>query len=237
MGNQGALKIKPRVNNMRASTIAEWPVAPGAAVVTARYIAGMPSKALRSWRSERRRRLDELMAAHQTVGGTGRGRRWRTRELNWALTLRLAGEFQGFARDLHNLAIDFFVAAASAGNADLAEVLQERVTTNRLLERGNAQPGSLGSDFALLGLTLWPTLTRTDARAPTWNDSLDRLNRTRNAIAHVDEDALEALRREGHPVTLKAVRRWTRDLDGLAATMDDVVSVYLDQLLGQGRPW
>jgi hypothetical protein len=200
-------------------------------------LTGMPSTALTSWRSERRHRLDELLAAHQAVRGTGRGRRWRTRELNWALTLRLAGEFQGFARDLHDLAVDFFVATASAGNVDLAKVLQERVTTNRLLDHGNAQPGSLGSDFALLGLALWPALTRADVRAADWNKSLDRLNRTRNAIAHVDENELEALRLEGYPVTLIAVGKWTRDLDGLAATMDDVVSAYLDQILGQGRPW
>ena len=28
------------------------------------------------------------------------GRRWQTEQLNWALILRLAAEFQGFARDL-----------------------------------------------------------------------------------------------------------------------------------------
>src|SRR5208282_417485 len=36
----------------------------------------------------------------------------------------------------------------------------------------NAQPSSLGSDLALLGLTLWPALERMDPRAPTWNASL-----------------------------------------------------------------
>ena len=197
----------------------------------------MPSPALTTWRGDRQQRLDELLNAHQTVGGAGPGRRWRTRELNWSLTLRLAGEFQGFARDLHDQAVDHFADVVSAGNSGLAKVLRERTTTNRQLDRGNAQPGSLGSDFALLGLTLWPALEQKDGRAQSWNASLERLNKARNAIAHVDGDALELLRREGHPVTLAAVRAWRRDLNLLAATMDDVVSAYLDQLLGSGRPW
>lgn len=204
----------------------------------------MPSKALGSWRSDRLQRLDELLAAHQTVGGSGPGRRWRTRELNWALALRLAGEFQGFARDLHDEAADFFIATVAAGNADIADVLRERTTTNRQLDRGNAQPGSLGSDFALLGMTLWPALDRASPRqAPRWNISLERLNKARNAIAHVDDARLVDLRREMRlppgrsPVTLVTVQGWRQHLDRLAETMDDVVSAYLDRLLRHGRPW
>jgi hypothetical protein len=55
-----------------------------------------------TWRKERSERLDELLHAHQSVGGPSRGRRWRTATLNEALLLRLAAEFQGFARDLHD---------------------------------------------------------------------------------------------------------------------------------------
>lgn len=197
----------------------------------------MPSMALASWRADRQQRLDELLAAHQIIGGAGPGRRWRTRELNWALTLRLAGEFQGFARHLHDLAVDHFVDTLASANTQLADTLRARMTTNRQLDRGNAQPSSLGSDFALLGLTLWPALERLDPRTPAWNASLARLNIARNAIAHVDQPQLDQLRVQGHPVTLAAVRTWRRDLDRLAATMDDVVSAYLDQLLGYGRPW
>jgi hypothetical protein len=197
----------------------------------------VPSLALANWRADRQQRLDELLAAHQIIGGPGPGRRWRTRELNWALTLRLAGEFQGFARHLHDLAVDYFVGTLAGGNTQLADTLRARMTTNRQLDRGNAQPSSLGSDFALLGLTLWPALERIDPRAPAWNASLARLNTARNAIAHVDQPQLDQLRVQGHPVTLVAVRTWRRDLNRLAETMDDVVSAYLDQLLGFGRPW
>lgn len=197
----------------------------------------MASVALVGWRTDRLQRLDELLDAHRTVGGAGPGRRWRTRELNWALTLRVAGEFQGFARDLHDLAVDYFAVTVSRGNADLEALLRVRTTAGRLLDKGNAQPGSLGSDFALLGLALWPALESADPRATDWNSSLQRLNTARNAIAHVDQPGLDNLRADGHPVTLAAVRTWRRDLDRLADTMDDVVSAYLDRLLGYGRPW
>jgi hypothetical protein len=55
-----------------------------------------------TWASARTDRIKRLRAAHQTLGGTGPGRRWVTDELNHALILRLASEFQGFARDLHD---------------------------------------------------------------------------------------------------------------------------------------
>jgi hypothetical protein len=61
----------------------------------------MTSVALNAWRSTRAGRLDRLRSAHTAIGGSGRGRRWVTEELNHALVLRLAAEFQGFARDLH----------------------------------------------------------------------------------------------------------------------------------------
>lgn len=88
-----------------------------------------------------------------------------------------------------------------------------------------------------MGLTLWSSLERADRRAPDWNRALEALNRARNAIAHDEQDKLEQLRLEGFPITLVVIRRWRRDLDRLAETMDDIVSAYLDRLLGHGRPW
>jgi hypothetical protein len=62
----------------------------------------MTSVALQAWRSTRANRLDRLQSAHTAIGGSGPGRRWLTEELNHALILRLAAEFQGFARELHD---------------------------------------------------------------------------------------------------------------------------------------
>lgn len=192
----------------------------------------MPSLALATWRSDRSKRLDEIVAAHQAVGGTGRGRRWRTNELNRALTLRLAGEFQGFARDLHDLAAEYMATAVSSGNSTLEQVILKQASARRLLNERNASPDTLAQDFGRFGLTLWTTLSQASPRSPGWKDSLSKLNAARNAIAHADDAKLKNLQ-----VTLRVVRKWRSDLDLLAGCMDDVVSTYLDGLIGQGRPW
>ena len=157
--------------------------------------------------------------------------------MNWALVLRLAGEFQGFARDLHTLAVAHFSRSAAHGNAALGNVLQAQLTTNRALDHKNATPSSLGIDFGRLGMEFWPTVRVASPQSPRWQGSLEALNRARNAIAHANEDDLAKLAREGHPIHLSTIRRWQRDLDRLATTMDDVVADYLDRLLKSCRPW
>jgi hypothetical protein len=197
----------------------------------------VPSTAYLAWFGHRQARIDQLLAAHRTIGGPGPGRRWRTEQLNWALTLRLAGEFQGFARELHDVAVDHLVTVVAGGNPGLANVLRGGMTARRHLDRGNATPPTLREDYRRLGLQLWPDLQAASPRAPTWNRNLTALNEARNAIAHADESRLLALRAQGYPMTLTTVRQWKRNLDGLVRAMDDVVGVYLGSLLGTGSPW
>jgi hypothetical protein len=202
-----------------------------------KYRHRVPSAALADWNGQRQTRIAELLAAHATIGGSGRGRRWRTSQLNWALTLRLAGEFQGYARDLHSLAVTYFADSVAQGNRRLGNVLQVQFTTNRALDRGNATPSSLGSDFGRLGLELWPVMRVASPHAQSWQDGLEALNRARNAIAHANQDDLDRLARDGYPIVMQTIKRWHRTLDLLAGTMDDVVADYLDGLLRTGRPW
>jgi hypothetical protein len=197
----------------------------------------VPSAAYQAWFAQRQGRVDQLLLAHQSMGGSGRGRRWRTEQVNWALTFRLAGEFQGYARELHDLAVDHFVSVVARTNLPLANVIRTRMTFERKLDKGNAHPGSLGDDYGRLGLTLWPALEAADPRAAAWNRDLTALNEARNAIAHAEEGRLVVLRADGYPIALRTIRRWKKSLDGLVKTMDDVVSEYLDRLLGAGRPW
>lgn len=201
------------------------------------YCRAMPSAALMDWTGQRQTRIAELFNAHATIGGAGRGRRWRTSQLNWALTLRLAGEFQGYARDLHSVAVTHFVNSVAQGNSALASVLQAQFTSNRALDHKNATPSSLASDFGRLGLEFWPTLRVASPRTQRWQASLEALNKARNAIAHANHDDLDRLARNGYPMRLQTIKHWHRHLDRLAATMDDVVADYLDRLLGTGRPW
>jgi hypothetical protein len=117
----------------------------------------MVSASLVSWRSARLRRLDRLRAAHDLYG-SGPGRRWETEELNHALVLRLASEFQGFARDLHREALDAVVLTVGRSAPGMAAVLSIPYVSARRLDRGNADPQALNKDFGLFGMRLWAEL-------------------------------------------------------------------------------
>ncbi len=198
----------------------------------------MSSFAYQDWIGARRARIDELFSAHTTVGGSRPGRRWQTEQLNWSLTFRLAGEFQGFTRELHDQAVDCCANSLAGTNPTLANVARTSMSSNRQLDRGNASPSALGNDFSRFGLLLWPALKTADRRADKWNSELETLNVARNAIAHDDQRNFLQLGNAGKfPITLTIVRTWRRALDSLAATMDDVVGDYLGTLLGGPRPW
>jgi hypothetical protein len=177
------------------------------------------------------------MDAHAVVGGTGPGRRVGTAQLNWSMVLRLAGEFQGYARDLHDLAVDHLVQSLAPQGSPLASMLRTNLTRSRELDRGNAHPGSLGSDFERLGFRLWPALGQMDSRAQKWNIELSAINRARNAIAHAEDQKLATLATEGWPMQLRTIKRWRSSLDGLARCMDRVVAESLVALTGKGAPW
>jgi hypothetical protein len=195
------------------------------------------SEALGNWRVERARHLDELLHAHQLVGGPTRGRRWRTGALNGALVLQLAAEFQGFARDLHDLASDVFANWTASGNAALERVVRLQLTNSRFIDRGNAQPGSIGADFGRFGFRVWPALSGRDANSARYQAALDQVNQARNAIAHADDAKLGQLRAAGLPLTLRTFRSWRRDLDQLVGTLDVEVAHQLGRLFGQAEPW
>jgi hypothetical protein len=197
----------------------------------------VPSTAYLTWHGQRQGRIDQLLDAHSTMSGTGRGRRWRTEQVNWALTLRLAAEFQGYARDLHDLAVDHFVGVVSGGDLRMSNVLRVLMTKNRRLDKGNADAGALEEDFSRLGIDLRSALEQATPSAVKWRKDLSALIRARNAIAHANEGKLATLASEGYPARLTTVGSWKKTLDGLVGTMDDVVSDYLDGLLRAGRPW
>jgi hypothetical protein len=198
----------------------------------------MPSSAYEQWTGDRRRKIDELFSAHATVGGSGRGRRWRTEQLNWSMTLRLAGEFQGFARELHNEAVECCVNYIAKINPEFANVTRTNMIINRQLDRGNAQPGAIGSDYSRIGIVLWPALETANKKAKTWNKELESLNIARNAIAHDDQKEFLRLKDVGKlPIKKATVENWRKSLDSLATTMDDVVGDYLGTFLRGPRPW
>jgi hypothetical protein len=199
----------------------------------------MPSQALDEWTTERASNLRELFHAHTLVGGSAPGRRWRTQQLNLALILRLAAEFQGYCRDLHDLAADEFAVQAGRQNDSLQQILRVQLTQGRKLDSGNAGPGNIGSDFARIGLQLWSEVDRRrPRRAPAWNSSMTALNDARNAVAHDDRAGLARIAADGYRLTeLRTMKVFQRDAGKLVTVMDDVVSSHLAQLFGGIKPW
>jgi hypothetical protein len=67
----------------------------------------MPSLSWQQWVTTRARDLDDIEAAHRSVGGTVRGRRFATEQINHAYAVLLASQFQSFCRDLHTECVHF----------------------------------------------------------------------------------------------------------------------------------
>ncbi len=191
----------------------------------------MPSVSYRNWRTTRRAALDLVQAAHTTVHGAGAGRREATRQINHGYAVLLAAEFQGYCRELHSEAVSHFVTNLTA--------VQQPIVVNafifgRQLDRGNAQSGSLGSDFGRLGLVWWTAIDAIEPNVPVLRRSLDELNAWRNAIAHNDFDPAKL----GGTITLRlaSVRNWRRTCNQLARAFDVVLANHVHGILGN-RPW
>ncbi len=138
----------------------------------------------------------------------------------------LASQFQGFCRDRHSEAADF-IASATQPTA-LRPVMKERLVAGRQLHSGNAQPGSIGSDFGrFFASKFWDEVDKLDASYNSRRAELERLNKWRNAIAHQDfgEVGSQGLR-------LAQVRRWRANCNVLATAFDRVLGRRLRALVG-----
>jgi hypothetical protein len=197
----------------------------------------VPSAALRLWKTDRATCLDRLLAAHRTVRGANSGRRWVTDELNHALILRLAAEFQGFTRDLHNNTSDALVATLAPGDPGRQAALRAPYRASRRLDRGNADPEALRLDFGLFGISLWIEVDqRYPSRGPKWRRQLSMLNTARNGLAHDDPQRIGQVLAHGWLLTLPFIHRWRIALDGLATGLDHVIGQCLHRTFGV-RPW
>jgi hypothetical protein len=174
----------------------------------------MPSRSLLRWRGARARELDQLAAAHASVGGTGPGRRHATQQINHAYLVLLASQFQGFCRDLHSECVDLLVASLPAGDAR-TDMFQIGLLQGRQLDARNAQPASIGSDFCRFRIDFWDILTHRSPRNAERQAALESLNTWRNAIVHQNFDP----QRLGGRVSarLREVRRFRGACDALAA--------------------
>jgi hypothetical protein len=193
------------------------------------------SKAQTAWRTDRSTRIDNLVAAHRAVTRGVRGRQWVTEEINHALILRLAAEFQGFCRDLHDECIDAFLAAGRTGPA-MDGIVRASLHRSRAIDSRNATWGTICSDFGIFGVDLATELkTLWGNSYPARIGALDRMNKARNAIAHDDRSKLAECSAE-QPLTLVTIRRWRATLGRLGSGLDKILKAYLAQLTGLD-PW
>jgi hypothetical protein len=195
----------------------------------------MASQALLSWTTgESAERLDELFAVHVRVGGTQRGRRFATRELNAVIVSQVAAHFQRFCRDLHTEAASVLVAAAPL----TYQPILRRVYANRRLDGHNAWPNVLKNDFGLFDFDLWAAAEAHHKHTTVRQRRLEQLNTWRNAIVH--QDLTFSAEREtllaGTDLSLAWARRWRRAFHGLALSFDVVVGLQVDLVAGR-KPW
>lgn len=191
----------------------------------------MSSNSLLRWHGERAEALDEIENAHVIIGGTERGRRYATQQVNYAYATLLSSHFQGFCRDLHSECIEGIV---SISPLQIQWFLRLEFTLNRSLGRGNPHPGAIGADFKRLGVNFWPEVDALDGRSVRRRALLQELVDWKNAIAHQDFDPVAPT---GNPVLhLATVKSWRSALNGLARTFDQAMYNYLQPLLGTA-PW
>lgn len=170
--------------------------------------------------------------AHRGVGGTGRGRRYATLQINQAYAVLLSSQFQGFCRDLHTECTDYFVQGVSTHV--LRTSLRNVLLLHRKLKTGNANPGNIGEDFNRFGLSFWDEVLNLDQRNKGRQDRLTALNAWRNAIAHQDFDPTKL---GGVSILkLREVRDWRKACNQLAFAFEDVMRTHLKVINGV-TPW
>lgn len=196
----------------------------------------MGSQALQVWQGRRAARLDNLVASHRAISGATPGRKWLTEELNHALILRLAAEFQGYCRNLHDEAIWHLVETTVPSTHPVNAILRSAMQERRQLDRGNATWSNLLEDFARLGSALKEDLRDAyPGRYDGWVLRLDQLNYARNALIHDDATKIDKFHAD-HGLTLATFKTLRSSVGGLAIALSATLGAYLKSQTGT-EPW
>lgn len=190
------------------------------------------SRALDTWQTRQLDQLRQLEAAHSAVSGNKPGRRYSTVQINHALVVATAAQFQGFCRNLHSEAVG--VLAAEIQDVGLRRIVHAGMTGNRALDRSNANADAIAQDFERVGIDIWDVAEQSHSLTESRRKGLMMLLKWRNAIAHQDFDSQKLGGRK--EALLKDARGWRSNCTGLARTFDRVVG---DHLAGvtNGHPW
>lgn len=163
------------------------------------------------------------------------------RPVGHAYILRVVAEFQGFVRDLHDIAAERVVDLA---NPDLRfrPLLVGAATEGRFIDRGNADVRSLEQDFRRLDIN--GLKRRISERSARWAPAQGRgdqayyqeLIELRNALAHGNQGQLDRLRARGVADTVTWARGGLPGLDRTARALDRVVWDHVAEIF-QTEPW
>lgn len=196
---------------------------------------------VKRWRGARTETIRVLAEGHASVGGvTGRGRPLDiSKPLAHGYIIVMLREFQGFVRDLHDLAAERLVTASGAGAA-YTPLLIEGLTSGRAIDRGNATHDAIKKDLGRLGISA-VNIGRHNRRwvQPGGTDSktFNALIQLRNALGHGNETQLRALIASGEA---KDSVTWARNklpvLNRYASALDRIVWDYLVKTTGS-EPW
>jgi hypothetical protein len=194
----------------------------------------MTSQSHRIWSTQRCQELDQIRHVHKQVGGTGRGRRWATQQVNHAYVVVLTSHFQGYCRDLHSECMDRFARDVDQKSGTMiGQVVRRLLGSDRSLDRGNPTPENIRKDFARLGVELWLEASALDARTSARKNRVEELHLRRNAIVHQDFSRIPPTRSN---LQLKDAVAWRGVCDNLVRTFDEVMRRYLQRVLGTS-PW
>jgi hypothetical protein len=190
----------------------------------------MPSRSLRIWHSDGRCALDEIEAAHRSVG-RGRSGRFAAQQLTQAYVVLLSSQFQRFCRDLHSECAEHLIASTTS--AHVFALFRARFLVGRKLDYGNPNPGNIGSDFAHLGIDIWTEL-RIGKHNSARQKKLQILSDWRNAVAH--HDFRKPVLRGRSQLSLTEVRNWRAACNALAVDLDRTMAAYLKRQTNVA-PW
>jgi hypothetical protein len=152
--------------------------------------------------------------------------------MNFALITRLAAEFQGYCRDLHDEAVDHITAnLALAPGSGLVVITRSAFIQSRFLDKGNPNWSNLTQDFKRIGLNIPNALAAYPTQYPEWVATVERLMEARNAIAHANAREIRGCRTQ-QPLTLPTFRKWRGSLNRLALSADVQVGAHLNSLTG-----
>jgi len=153
------------------------------------------------------------------------------------LILRIVTEFQGFVRDLLDLAVVNLVRR-SGSSAEYHAHLTSAISGGRWIDRGNPHLAAVGKDMARLGLTpLSSRLSAKNARHASDARLLSELIELRNALAHDDRDKALDLSRRSVSATMPYLDLAHACLDRYAHALDEVVWDHLSTVFSAADPW